>query len=462
MDRFDSMRGKQLLGGASGSGYGKLGTQVTVEAQTSFNAGDRFVGVKNDATTMPTLQIARLATTSLLIASEDLSVAVMNQSITNDSESLIIGFLNEYNEYEQYNVSLPTMNFKADITLSTLNTVINEDGSIIMVYSADANSSTIASAYNYLGVLIINVDVSNKTASASYKTNPFNCGNMEYSDGNNTYSVETDIVSEASKILLTKKYVLLKSMYRGVYTNSSGSIKNSNGYIGGLFRYSGGSAISKPFLTSSSTATNYSWETCGWRDDDTLVAVLQSSSASLTSIIYKISPSTGSASQATLPQYSTSYTDYYRLSENGRYLGRGVFISSTDTRHWVYSINADLSLNDVWNIQASGSDTAKYTYPDNTATYIIFGNGGNIYATSDSSVDFTEAPAVSSKYFGIRNGEFYRSGTSKIYLSPQSSEPEYLISFSDGDATEANKIYGIVPINLAEGAINVAQLLFTT
>ena len=460
MDRFDSMRAKKIIGGGNGN-YSSLGTPITVETRNSFNAGDRFVGVKNDGHVAQTIVSAQLAAENLAVASDDLAVCVMSQSITNNSSSLRIGFLNkETNEYEIYDVSLPTMTFAASFTLNNTNTTINEDGSLIAIYNKDAKLAY--SSYNAIGILIINVDVENKRASAVYRGDYYKFGEYHYTTGNNTYDVVDSSIYHNNisfTVLATGNYLLIASCVKITYYDSTGAIKAALLAFNSLYEATKTIPLHKIAYNSSYLRPFLS---CAWRSSDTLIATIQSSTVtSFKGIIIKYKVNGATLENASYVEKgdgaAISTTVKLMLSANGKYMAEGATTSWT-----VYSINSDLSLNHIGSATFSASQS--YCYPDNTGTQFISTNG-SVFNLSENKtfVYWTSTLTASSRHFDLKTG-FFRSGNKKVFLSPQSSEPEYIISNTQAyiEIADADRVYGIVPKDMVTGEIGTAQALFET
>lgn len=448
-------------GGTSGGGdYSKLGVPITVETRNSFYAGDRFVGVKNDGHVAKTIVSTQLAADNIASSSDDLRVCVMSQTLTNDSSTLRIGFLNsETNEYEPYDVDLPSMNFAAGFTLNGTNTQINEDGSLIGICSKDAE--LVYSSFNGIGILIINVDVENKTASASYKGNYYRFGDHQFTSGNYTYDVTDSSIyynNTAIGFFVIGKYILLSSTVRCSYYDYTDALKGTTLSFNSLYAVSKSIPLHK-FVGNGSYLRNF--VTCAMRGENTIIAAAQTTSdSSYKGILFRYKVSGTTLESASVNADHKATVSLASISVGARFSSNGQYISLGSSTSWGISlVGLDLSVTSIGGITLS--KTASVLRPDSTGTQAIFDTGAIYNYNGSTFVSGGTAPTPSSRYFDLKNG-FYRSNKNKVFLSPQSSEPEYIISNTQAYIETADRVYGIVPKDMIAGEIGIAQGLFNT
>lgn len=435
MDRFDSMRAKKIVGG--GSNLDSLGVSVAVEASNSFEAGDRFVGVPMENVT-PSIVTINLGIESIADASEDLSVAVPTQTITSSSKTIKVGFLNSDNVYELVDIDLPTAieNIKSSVTLNGGSSLsVNEDGSLIMVNGLNFGDD------NELRVLVIKTHKGGGSASF--------------------YSLELDTRSgyanftgyplgKPAGFVLTKNYLLIHGGYKWTYTTEANGVETQKSGQGSIstIHYFDGNSFGKSVYASYTSSKNLTWDKTrvAWYNNSTLMAIGSTQSECAIQKYVLDNRTLESFTHVQIVKNST-YGNF-SISRNASYIG------------WsgnVYALNYDLSYTKV----SSGSSGVSLVYPDSTGSYTLAGS--NIRETSALDTVVMSAYSLSSRYFDVSNGYFYRSGLNKVYKIPQGSEEaEYFISSNAGNAETAGRIYGIVPYSMIAGEIGTAQALFET
>lgn len=433
MDRFDSMRAKKIVGG--GSNLDSLGVSVAVEASNSFKAGDRFVGVPMENVT-PSIETINLGIESIADASEDLSVAVPTQTITSSSKTIKVGFLNSDNVYELVDVDLPTAieNIKSSVTLSGGSSLsVNEDGSLIMVNGLNFGDD------NELRVLVIKTHKGGGSAS-------FHSLELDSRSGYDNFTGYP--LAKPSGFVLTKNYLLIYGGYKWTYTTGTdGAQTTKSGQISTI-HYFDGNSFGKSVHASYSGGKNLTWDKTrvAWYNNSTLIAIGNTQGEGAIQKYVLNNRTLESFTHVQIAKNSTAGT--FTISRNASYIG------------WsgnVYALNYDLSYTKVSQVGTS----TPLVYPDSTGSYTLVGS--NIRKTSALDTVVMSAYSLSSRYFDVSNGYFYRSGVNKVYKIPQGSEEaEYFISSNAGNAETAGRIYGIVPYSMIAGEIGTAQALFET
>lgn len=419
MDRFDDMRAR---GGAGGGGSIDLeGSEATGIAQMGMSAGDRFVGVATGET--PVLATAQIEGNSVMAVSDDLSVYVpYKYTLSKTDTTLPISIRNENGMYETINVSLPpnlseamtNANSQSTVYVSG-NVVINEDGSLIMIwggYSPSPNSY----------IIVIHVDKEAKTASSILVQDPFGeGGSVTGVAGVKGLRENFVFVTTSTPAYCNKIYSYSNGEFREIYSVSS--------YANGPAWYKGGMAIIGNKIIAST---------------------VYSSSA----YIYSVSKSGSLHASKTLTAYDV------KISSNG-------MLGSRNKAVWtVYDINpSDLTLTKVWEITNGSGAVA--VYPDIAGKYVLtaFGiydmfNGSKVFSTPNESQLTTVNGAFNSKigWFSYAN-----SNTTQYRITdPDAGEYQIEKCNSTNITMQSGKVYGVALEDIKAGDVGKVKLLFAT
>jgi hypothetical protein len=455
-------------GSTSPEDFSDIGHTVSVEAKTSFYAGERFVGVKNDSYLTPTMSSLALGITSIIDASEDLSVAVPSQTITATSTTITIGFLNDQNAYELVDVALPSAvsSITSNLTLAASNCTVNEDGSLIAIGGLMTNEGS----KNTSNVITIETSIGSKTATASWQ------GALDYGYKSDYADYTAWAYGSPTVMILTKNYLLCTMAVAYQYTKADGTIASGTNIGGGAIFYYNGNSFSQAIYKSPSNIS-YSnsdiWDkNCvAWADDSTLITIsryLNSFNYQIRKFVLNGSTIVSMANRGMGVWSTDNYGGtQYAISGNARYIARADRIASDRTTEYVWSFHSvDLSTTQIGyrsnNYKESGYTSYKLI-PDSTGEFVYNTNKKQIRRITDLATNvYNGGGGMSSKHFDIMNGMFYRDGVNKRFLSPRSQEAEYLITSTGAAITTEDRIYGIVPKAMLMGEIGTARGLFRT
>lgn len=152
---------------AGGVDLDSLGSKVSVEAQESVSVGDRFVGEANTSGVASKIVSTSIGVTFNTI-SDDNSVGIVNQTLSEENNQLKIYFLNDDGAYEPKVFEISQSKIDSAITyLGTktlaINPRINEDGTLaccVIINSAKCS------------IIILSIGKSSKTLGFGVINNP--------------------------------------------------------------------------------------------------------------------------------------------------------------------------------------------------------------------------------------------------------------------------------------------------
>lgn len=488
MDRFDDMRAKVSMteenaGGSSGessnTGTAYLGgTTVTIEPTVSLSKGDRFVGVKNADATVQMAYTGLGGAGNLAVTSEDLSVGIVNATLTADSSTLQVAFLTDDYYYEYVDVDIPSGAITDGVTISG-NATINEDGTLIVIKGLNDDEGV------GRRLLIIDVNKTNKSATCDYQDLGITLTNFTLAEGSETvwYSISNSRRSSAfNNIRLTKNYLICTSTvtydYNYWYVDPETEDKTYSGSntVTSIHKYTGSSFKTKPaycvytggssYITNRAHASACHCVASGWYNDNTLLFIhsfiaTQSSSGATPQVHKFVFDEDGDSvvSHSSITGIGQAYKYYnpsYNMSKNGCYIGYRCNYESTYSYAYMYRLNPlDMTVTSLGS--APSKSTVCFT---SDGDYFLCSS--SIYKTSDTSTVAYSAKALSgSRHFEFTNGRYYRSGNFKCYLSP-ATDAEYVVSANYGDCTTDGNIYGVVNESLNAGEKGTGQMLFAS
>ncbi len=475
MDRFDEMRAK--IGAQSSNGETSepeiMGAEVTIEAMQNLKTGDKFKGIAN-ASAETTIVSASYDNSNMAIISEDLSVGLVNQNIANGTESVQIGFLNDYNSYDLYDVPLDSSSITEAFSTSSLSS-INEDGSLIMI-GGILNSNGF-----YNGILVIEVNKSKRTAVAKYYDEPCSFGSFTTSE----YSTTGHIANSSGRTTYIKGFILTKNYliytFRMSYLDSAGTEKFN--YSTAIYYYDSSfkslPVVKHPIFETYSNinARTTSQTAIAWYDNNTLIVIYSNNgkyyTANVSSVAYKYVLNNGelvshtSATITSILSYNSGstrkwHTDTFALSKNARYLGRQAYTANDNREAYIYKFNpVDMTYEQLAKL-SGGTYLATYVpYVDKNGEYFLYNT--NIRRISDPTTDLYTGGTISSRYFDVEGEDSYRSGTKVYKLAPKDGTAEYLAYLCvDGNVIEQDCVYGVVSEDIMAGELGKGKKLFDT
>ena len=416
-----------------GDNYNNLGSGITVEAQTTIDKGDKFVGVKNDEFVTPTVVSSNIGGT-ITTLSEDMSVGLGSATISSNT-NLPIYFLNEETGiYELFNLEIGDISSitQYKTSISTADFLINEDGSCALIGYGVTKSETDC------GNSVLVIDINKKNKSASYKIltdvvkQVANSGTTSEAYESKVYTIDTSWIK---KQVLFRKNIIIGTIRCYIYRKDTGAYYNT-GCTLAVFKYTGdgfecvyndiipvGTNTQKPIYAHAS------------QNDTTFIFVLKNSSNMM---LYSFDTETMAMKYSTYLSGTT--TSDVHLSKNAKYL-----MSSKK----LYSINqTDLTVVPIIDIAYVG-------YPSSDGSLIATTYG--IYDSNNTKV-YSVNKIPTNEYFEPNK---WVSGSTINSIVPNTNA-EYIISKTVSDKIESNKIYGIASESLTVGSTGNAQLLFNT
>ena len=408
----------------AGEDYTKLGTTVTVQARNSFTKGQIFIGEKNPNSNFG-LVIESYASKGLpstawraTVISEDGSVLIpyhytMTNSLATSATSFNAYMLNEEGMYQAVTVTHPqAWKDVGHATLQGSKWFIKQDGSVLGCISNG-------------GFYIIDVNKKNMTTEASFISEIKNRTGISiagFSDG--------EITGYNAVPVFIKDYIFMDANIS--YNNGA-----SNIYCLIALKYS---TTSKTLTFQSIVAQGTAYAIVGVQQKN--VGYIEDGRVILgvnrNDMFYVLS----FGSTITIEKEFEASGTINSISKNGKYcviVNRG------------YEINIE-----------SGTLTQKTivntAYMDSTGKYFQYGSA--VYDVTTGNQLYSGADTPLTPYFEIADGECYFSVSNKIYLGY--SDVQYYISNTQAYIETADRIYGIVPKDMAMEEKGTAQALFNT
>lgn len=432
-DRFDDMRSKGITGGGDGFDLTKIGTTVSVQAQSSIAKGAKWQGVKN---TSASLSLQENAMPSLKsISPLDLSYTFTRiYSPFSSSVHLFTMYFfdTQSNQYVRHDVELQsildTFNLDSSKTYAW-HAVPNEDGTLIALTWLEMYDTS-GSFTGASKIIIIEVDKENKTTTPYVFTLPFTFKRIENNvliSNNNIFL--RDYVSSSSHRLAYYRYDKEShnlSLVRSTSWNNSAqdSLYACTSFVSknNVILASGGNLLIKIAMFESSYSFNF-----------------------------------------TAMQSPFSYL--LGLDNNMEYIIGGSALDSANATMYVVPLNLnDLTFGTPISLLNVRTSTKAFMYNNRILMYNkIYSFDGSSITEVLSSTDTHLSDINSLSWNGKKWAYFYQSNSNsnKIFIILDSSG-EYLIEPYTQIATSSDKYYGIASNNIALGDNGFAQLLFNT
>lgn len=421
------------IGSITGGGsFENVGTEVSIEAETTIEAGDLIVGVENDEFITPSVVSSSVGGT-IVALSEDMSVGFGSATITSNTV-LPMYFLNEETgAYDTYNLQLNDISsltqYNARIT--TADMLINEDGSCALIgYGVTTSNINCGNS-----VLVIDIDKANKTATYKVLTNVI--GQLvNTGTSSDSYYVNNSTLNESwiKGQTLFRNNIVIANIRSYIHRKDTGAYYNSGNALA-AFRYTGDGfecIYNDPPTVGSSTGRSVlASANC---EENEIAFVLKTNSMMLYSF------NTETNSYRSITYLSGSAVSDARFSKNAKYL--------MSLRN-LYSVSyVDLSMTLIKAISYVGAPSSD----------------GNLIATAQGIYDSNNTKVYSINAIPT-NGFFEPSkwvsgGT--IYSIVPSTTAEYLVSKIANFTMESQKMYGIANEDLVVGETGTAQMLFNT
>lgn len=449
-------KGSKIVGTAEFGGgidFDSLGSRVGVEAQESVSVGDRFVGEAN--TSGATSQIVRTSIgVTFNVISDDNSVGIVNQTLSEENNQLKIYFLNDDGAYEPKVFEISQSKIDGAITyLGTktlaINPHINEDGTLACCVIINGAKCSI---------IILSIGKSSKTLDFGVINNP----SIDYFPTATGYTYNNDWhITAGGTFFVSNDYLCLQG-----YTISGTRIQDSTGtstsvsaYVKIWFRC-GTNTLTQ---NSCSVANNYDqYKTRTYSNGVVLVAYFTSNNRNIIRVD-KYIDSGGSLtfSLSGIFNVSVSGGDRYIvniwMSRNGKYLG--VRRKAGTYKEATYFLSLDIETMEIKQILSVNSEYNAVPTDSGTLWW---------YSRSPAGIYELDNGAITSKYSGgalPTNGKLninrWISGGTAYNVSP-SSNASYLIKKMNVMTTESGKIYGVCNENIAAGFTGTAIKMFST
>lgn len=415
-------------GTSSGAGdLTEIGTTVTVEAANSFNAGERFVGVASGSPTILSKQLGAQA----VAISDDCSVFVYSQTLSNTTTSIKIGLVDENFLIKDIYIDIPTIPDITTMGLSYQSKVgVNEDGTYVVIGGIGTSNN------KFNGFLLIDVDKENQSGSATFIENFGETGSVVVDGVAYTKAVPNQTSNLSVAIYVYGKQILVGMQYLG--TKADGT--TATFHLGTLW---------------SSSATNLVWYMKN--------AVTYNSNNASRNGDYINVGNNGTAKAWVVNMKTGAYVENSLsgvtpfFSRNGKYaMTRGY------SDKWVYLYSctpAGLTLIGSKSISALGG--TGNCEVDSSGDYFRSGYDNAIYKFS-TGTKFSNAinGTVITKNFEISQGKCCLYYTSAILYYLSKDTVEYRISNTGTIISTADRIYGITNKAMTVGETGTAQALF--
>lgn len=449
-------KGSKLIGTAEFGGgvdLDSLGSKVSVEAQESVSVGDRFVGEANTSGVASQIVSTSIGVTFDTI-SDDNSVGIVNQTLSEGNNQLKIYFLNDDGAYEPKVFEINQSKIDSAITyLGTktlaINPHINEDGTLaccVIINSAKCS------------VIILSIGKSSKTLDFGVINNP----SIDYFPTAAGYTYNNDWhITAGGTFFVSNDYLCLQG-YTILGTriqDSTGTSTSVSAYVKIWFRC-GTNTLTQ---NSCNATNNYDqYKTRTYSNGVVLVAYFNTNSGNIIRID-KYIDSGGSLTFSLSGIFSvvvsggSSYVVNIWMSKNGKYLG--VKREAGTYRRSTYFLSLDIETMEIKQILLVNSDYNVVPTDSGTLWW---------YSKSPAGIYELDNGTITLKYSGgalPTNGKLdidrWISGSTAYNVSP-SSNASYLIKKMNVMTTESGKIYGVCNENIATGFTGTAIKMFST
>jgi hypothetical protein len=410
----------------------EVGTEVTVEAQTTIDAGDKIVGIKN-ANAISTLSSSS-PSVPINILSADGSVAISGGEITANS-NIMIHFLTPTGVYgDTFQLTIESLPSDISNFDNVSSMAINNDGTLAMISK---------------GRYVLVVDISKRSKSASYSIESVSVSDIPTTVVENVARVHTPTIRRDRGVILDNYIICSASADVTVAETGAAVITHS---VLCVFKYNNSSLK----LLSNRTINGNKVYTSALPPRDTNVFLLNGDTIATTvrdsySRVYlcTYTISTGLINlSSSLGEYQSAY-----FSTNGRYIGLS---SSTETKLTVKKLNkTDLSLSTVRTFGIGGA-----CFPSDDGSLTLLSTGG-VYDTANATKLHGGACTPANLLFEPTRWVAGGDGAT-IYAITPSTEAEYLISQIVDMTLQENRVYGIANDSMTVGMQGTAQIIFDT
>lgn len=430
-DRFDDMRSKGTAGGSEGYDLTKIGTSVSVQAQTPIVKGSKWVGIENSA---QTLNITETTMNSLRLNSpNDLSYTfTYNSTGAGTSTTFPLYFYDlANNQYVEKDIDISQYLSQMNINTSnnfSCTSYINENGTLMTIKISQSGNTDFTGNDK---VIIVEIDKENQSFITQMITLPFSTTSTLYF------------------ALLSENDVFFKE------TPSNSSIRTIHYYKYDFETHEISSYMT--IINQNSTVTDeFFANTSMVRKNNTIIAM------GTNRVIKVICGLTFSLSNITM---SSSFPYLLGLEKNMDYVICATRKNTTNVSMAVVPFDyQNMTLGTPISISNVHTSNKAYMLENRILMYdSIYSFNGSSISVLATSTNTNLSELNSSFWNGKRWGYFSsnNSSSNKIF-SVNGDSGNYLISTFSGLQTESNKYYGIASSDILIGDTGNAQLLFST